>query len=192
MERVKFERRKGGEVAVLRRAAYERLVELAHKTSRQTVPMRATVKIVNSKLSDWLHREPVAQDEAAEDAGTRRIMARARKEVRNGELLIPAEFSDRMQRGESPIRVMREMRGLAQTRLAAKAKISQPVLSQFERSQRTPSLATLKRLAVALAVPIATLTGETQRAWVASKVSTIKRGTSANRPRSGRRQAPAP
>lgn len=135
MERVKFERRKDGEVAILPRADYERLAELAHKGGRPS--------------------------EAQEDAGTQRIMQRSRKALRQGrELLIPAEFSDRMARGESPLRVMRTMRGLSQAALAAKAKISQPVLSQFERGFRTPSLATYKRLAHALAVPLPTLTGD--------------------------------
>jgi DNA-binding XRE family transcriptional regulator len=129
MERVKFERRKDGEVAILPRADYERLAELAR--------------------------------EAAEDAGTERIMRRAREALRQGrEILIPAEFSDRMARGESPLRVMRAMRGLSQAALAAKAKISQPVLSQFERGRRAPALATCRRLARALAVPLATLTGD--------------------------------
>jgi DNA-binding XRE family transcriptional regulator len=76
------------------------------------------------------------------------------------ELLIPAEFSDRMARGESPIRVMRTMRGLTQAVLAAKAKVSQPVLSQFEHGKRAPSLATYRRLARALAVPLPTLIGD--------------------------------
>jgi ribosome-binding protein aMBF1 (putative translation factor) len=140
MERVKFERRKDGEVAILPRADYERLAELARKGGR-----------LSSR----------AMAEAQEDAGTQRIMQRSRKALRQGrELLIPAEFSDRMARGESPLRVMRTMRGLSQAALAAKAKISQPVLSQFERGFRTPSLATYKRLAHALAVPLPTLTGD--------------------------------
>lgn len=97
----------------------------------------------------------------AEAAGGRRVMARARKALRQGrEILLPAEFSDRMARGESPLRVMRAMRGLSQAALAAKAKISQPVLSQFERGRRAPALATCRRLARALAVPLATLTGD--------------------------------
>jgi DNA-binding XRE family transcriptional regulator len=125
MERVKFERRKNGEVAILPRADYERLAE------------------------------------AAEDVGTRRVMGRARSALRAGrEVLIPAEFSDRMARGENPLRVIRAMRGLSQAALAAKAEISQAVLSQFECGQRTPALATCRRLARALAVPLATLTGD--------------------------------
>jgi mRNA interferase RelE/StbE len=100
-----------------------------------------------------------------EDAGTRVIMARARAALRQGrEVLIPAEFSDRMARRESPVRVMRQMRGLSQAALAAKAEISQPVLSQFERGRRAPALASLRRLAralgVPLAVPLAVLAGD--------------------------------
>ena len=74
--------------------------------------------------------------------------------------LIPAEFSDRLARGESPLRVIRALRGLSQTALAAKAKLSQPVLWQFERGKRTPALATYRRLACALAVPLTALTGD--------------------------------
>jgi ribosome-binding protein aMBF1 (putative translation factor) len=99
--------------------------------------------------------------EAAEDIDARRIMKRIRKALRQGrEILIPAELSDRMARGESPIRVMRIMRSLSQVDLAAKANISQAVLSQFERGRRTPTLATYKRIARALGVPLATLTGD--------------------------------
>ena len=54
----------------------------------------------------------------------------------------------------NPIVVWREYRGLTQAKLAARVGISVPFLSQIENNKRDPSLATLRRLAVALKVDL--------------------------------------
>ena len=64
-------------------------------------------------------------DEAIEDAGTARLVARARKEVAGGMPLLPKETVDRLANGENPIRVLREFRGQTQLEFAASVDIAQ-------------------------------------------------------------------
>ena len=45
------------------------------------------------------------------------------------------------------IREFREAKGLTQDKLADLSDLSRPVISQFEKGQRTPSLKALKRIA---------------------------------------------
>lgn len=66
----------------------------------------------------------------------------------------PSAMVDRLLKGENPVRVYREYRGLTQEALVAKVGISKPFLSQIENGVRTPSLATAKKLAKALAVDV--------------------------------------
>jgi DNA-binding XRE family transcriptional regulator len=54
----------------------------------------------------------------------------------------------------NPVAVWREFRGLTQAKLAARAGISVPFLSQIEHGKRDPSLATLRRIAAALKVDL--------------------------------------
>lgn len=119
---VRFQTTPNGEVAILPRAEYERLKELA--------------------------------DEAMEDAGTARLVARAKKDVATGTLLLPKEVVDRLADGENPIRVMREFRQYTQAELVVAVGITQGYLSDLETGKRKGPLALHQKIATALGVPL--------------------------------------
>jgi DNA-binding XRE family transcriptional regulator len=113
----------GEEIAILSRAEYERLAELAN--------------------------------EAEEDAGTARIVDRARARLERGEdVLVPAEFAYRIAGGESALRVVRQWRELDQAELGAAAGLSQAYVSDLERGARKGGADVWRSLAAALRVPI--------------------------------------
>ena len=93
-------------------------------------------------------------DEAIEDAGTARLVARARKEVAGGMPLLPKETVDRLANGENPIRVLREFRGQTQLKFAASISIAQGYLSDLESGKRKGPLALHQKIARALNVPL--------------------------------------
>jgi len=64
--------------------------------------------------------------EAEEDAGTRRLITRARRALdERREVAIPKAVADRIAAGENPILVVRDWRGITQAALANAAGISQ-------------------------------------------------------------------
>ncbi len=75
---VRFQKTAKGEIAILPRKDYERLVARAA--------------------------------EADEDAGTARLVAKARNDVAAGLPLLPKDVVDRLAKGENPVRVLREWR----------------------------------------------------------------------------------
>lgn len=93
-------------------------------------------------------------DEATEDAGTARLVARARKDVAGGVPLLPKETVDRLANGENPIRVLREFRGWTQLKFAAAVDIAQGYLSDLEAGKRKGPLALHQKIARALDVPL--------------------------------------
>src|SRR5436190_24393454 len=70
--------------------------------------------------------------EAEEDAGTARLVARARKELAGGDPLLPKEVVERLASGENPIRVLRQFREWSQIELASAIGIAQNYLSDLE------------------------------------------------------------
>lgn len=92
--------------------------------------------------------------EADEDAGTARLVARARKEIAGGAPIIPKTVVDRMARGESALRVLREWRDMTQLHLSSKTGLGQGYLSDLENGRRKGTTAALKKIAVALNVPL--------------------------------------
>ena len=66
----------------------------------------------------------------------------------------------RIRANESPVRVIREHRGLTQVALAEKSGIAQPEISAIEGKTRIGTAATFKALAKALGVPMDILVGE--------------------------------
>jgi len=70
------------------------------------------------------------------------------------EELLPEAMVKRLTKGESPIRVWREYRGLTQKVLAEQVHISVPYLSQLESQLKTPSVNVLSDLAEALNVTL--------------------------------------
>jgi DNA-binding transcriptional regulator YiaG len=92
--------------------------------------------------------------EADEDAGTARLVARARKDVAEGAPLLPKQVVDRLGRGENALRVLREWREVTQVNLAAKTKLSQGHISDIESGRRTGTPAALRLIADVLKVPL--------------------------------------
>jgi hypothetical protein len=92
--------------------------------------------------------------EADEDAGTARIVSRARKEIAAGAPLIPKDVVDRLAAGQNPVRVLRRWRGMTQLELSAHARVGQGHISDIENGRRIGATATLRTIAVALKVPL--------------------------------------
>ncbi len=92
--------------------------------------------------------------EADEDAGTARIVARARKEVASGSPLLPKDIVDRLADGENPVRVLRGWRDITQMYLSFKTNLSQGYISDIENGRRTGTAAALRLIANVLKVPL--------------------------------------
>ena len=92
--------------------------------------------------------------EADEDIGSARLVARARKEITAGAPLIPKKFVDRIANGENALRVLREWRDMTQLNLSFKADIGQGYISDLENGRRKGTTAALKKIAVAMNVPL--------------------------------------
>jgi ribosome-binding protein aMBF1 (putative translation factor) len=92
--------------------------------------------------------------EADEDAGTARLVARARKEIAAGAPLLPKEVVDRLAKGENAVRVLREWQDVTQLYLSFKTGLSQGYISDIENGRRTGTPAALRRIADALKVPL--------------------------------------
>jgi Helix-turn-helix domain len=92
--------------------------------------------------------------EADEDAGTARVVARARREIAAGGPLLPKDVVDRLARGENPVRVLREWRDVTQMRLSFKTSLSQGHISDIENGRRIGTPAALRAIADVLKVPL--------------------------------------
>src|SRR5947208_1632278 len=92
-------------------------------------------------------------DEAIEDAGTARLVARAKKEIAGGTPLLPKEVIDRLANGENPIRVLREFREQTQNELRMRIGITQGYLSDLETGNRKGPFELHRKIARALSVP---------------------------------------
>ena len=92
--------------------------------------------------------------EADEDFGTARLIARARKEIAAGMPLIPKEVVDRIARGENALRALREWRGKTQLYIAHKTKIGQGYISDLESGRRKGTTTALKKIADVLKLPL--------------------------------------
>jgi ribosome-binding protein aMBF1 (putative translation factor) len=98
--------------------------------------------------------------EADEDAGTARVVARAREEIANGGALLPKDVVDRLADGENAVRVLREWRerdrpdGMTQMYLSFKTGLSQSYISDIETGRRIGTASALKLIADVLKVPL--------------------------------------
>jgi transcriptional regulator with XRE-family HTH domain len=92
--------------------------------------------------------------EADEDIGTVRLVARALKEIVAGTPLIPKEIVDRIIPGENALRVLREWRGKTQLDISYKTNIGQGYISDPESGRRKGTTAAFKKIADVLKVPI--------------------------------------
>ncbi len=92
--------------------------------------------------------------EAVEDAGTARLVARARKDVAEGAPLIPMDVVERIAAGEHPIRAVRAWRDITQLELSYRTNIGQGYISDLECGRRKGTVAALRVIAGALRVPL--------------------------------------
>lgn len=92
-------------------------------------------------------------DEAGEDIGTARLVARAKKDKG---LLLPFAVVQQLANGENPIRVLRKFRGLTQAELATaeSVQISQNYLSDLEKGKRKGPFELHRKIAKFLDVPL--------------------------------------
>lgn len=91
-----------------------------------------------------------------EDAGTARIVAKSSAALRAGtDVEVPFHVAEAIARGESPLRAMREWRGITQTDLGEiKTRIGQSTISALENGTRRGTPAVWKKLAEVLRVPL--------------------------------------
>src|SRR5579859_4052633 len=82
--------------------------------------------------------------EADENAGTARLVARARKQVSAGDPLSPKQVVDRLANGENAVRVFREWRDVTQMYLSFKTNLSQGYISDIENGRRVGTPAALR------------------------------------------------
>ena len=92
--------------------------------------------------------------EADEDIGSARLVVRARKEIAAGAPLIPKKIVDCIANGENPLRVLREWRDMTQLELSSKTDIGQGYISDLESGRRKGTTAAVKKIAVAMNVPL--------------------------------------
>jgi predicted transcriptional regulator len=83
-----------------------------------------------------------------------RGLSRARKEIAAGAPLIPKTIVDRIANGENVLRVLREWREMTQLYLSSKTDIGQGYISDLESGRRKGTTTALKKIAVALNVPL--------------------------------------
>ena|SRR5665213_1390137 len=98
--------------------------------------------------------------EADEDAGTVRLVAKARDEIAGGAPVLPKDIVDRLANGEHPVRVLREWRDITQMYLSFKTNLSQGHISDIENGRRTGTVAALRLIANVLKVPLDLLVQE--------------------------------
>jgi transcriptional regulator with XRE-family HTH domain len=90
-----------------------------------------------------------------EDAGTARVVRKARAAIAAGhEIILPKTVVDRLAAGANPIRVLREWRERTQAELVVSVGITQGYLSDLEAGKRKGPVALHQKIARALGVPI--------------------------------------
>jgi DNA-binding XRE family transcriptional regulator len=89
-----------------------------------------------------------------EDAGTTRIIERARADIAAGALLLPKHVVDRLADGENAVLVLREWRDVTQTQLAASTSINQQDIADIESGRQEANAVTLATIAHQLDVPL--------------------------------------
>ncbi|QEW23994.1 anaerobic benzoate catabolism transcriptional regulator (plasmid) [Marinibacterium anthonyi] len=92
---------------------------------------------------------------AAEDLADLQSYDRAKAALAAGEEeLVPAEYVNRLLNGENALRVYRDLRGLTQAALAAKAGVNRVTVTEIETGRKQGSVTTLRALASALDVTL--------------------------------------
>ena len=113
-----------------------------------------------TKLGNEIHKTHLMRRYRAENLADVRAFDRAKSRLAKGEdELMPFEMHERLAKGENPVRVWREYRGLKVQELAARAGIGATYLSMIEGGTREGKVATLAAIARALDVTLDDLVG---------------------------------
>ena len=120
------------------------VIGLLSQTQDSVTLRRADYEALLTELEDAEDRAAVLEHDLAKARG------------RAPEPLTVADV-DRLRAGEHPVRIWREKRGLTQQALAGLAGISKSFLSEIEGGTNTPSVETLRKLALGLKVDLDTL-----------------------------------
>jgi DNA-binding XRE family transcriptional regulator len=100
-------------------------------------------------------KEYQALVERVEDASDALALAQFAKGLADGtEWTVPVEVADRLLRGDPPIRVWRELRGMTAARLAAAVGVTPAHIFKLESGRGEPSVGLLRRLAGVLDVDL--------------------------------------
>jgi len=113
---------------------------------------RETVTVSRSDWTKLIGDLEDAQDRAAVAARRKHEAAIGKAAARRDYLT--ARETRRLLEGESPVKVWREKRGLAQRELAAAAAVSPSYLAEIETGQKPGSAQALARLAKALQIKV--------------------------------------
>ncbi|MFT4091878.1 MAG: helix-turn-helix transcriptional regulator [Asticcacaulis sp.] len=105
------------------------------------------------------HIETV-EDELEEEWAARVYAEHLATKARGEYIAMTKEEWARIRAGESPVRVVREHRGLTQKALSDASGVAAPEISAIEAGKRRGSVDTLKALAKALGCPLDVVAGE--------------------------------
>lgn len=72
----------------------------------------------------------------------------------DGRKVFPHEIAEKIAKGESPVRVLREYRKISQVELAKRINVSRQYLNQIENKARNGNIKILKKISAELDVPI--------------------------------------
>jgi len=92
-------------------------------------------------------------DHEAEDADDIAIYDARKSELTSGGIILPAEVSAAMLRGDSRLKAIRHWRNVTQMYLSDKAGLGQGYLSDLESGRRTGTPETMAKLAEVLNIP---------------------------------------
>ena len=111
-------------------------------------PIARTKDTVTLSRADW---ETIVDhlDDASDRSALRMSMARGDEDE-----ALPAALYRRILKGEHPLRVWREHRGLGLNALARAAGVSAPYLSEIENGSKPGSVNAIKKLAEALDIDL--------------------------------------
>ena len=121
-------------------------------------PLAQTPDTVTLRRVDWealLDQLEDLQDTAAV-AARRAYVERVGKDIAEAGYLTGAELR-RLLDCESPVKVWREKRGLAQRELAEQAEVSPSYLAEIETGKKPGSAVALRKLSRVLAIPMENL-----------------------------------
>jgi len=116
--------------------------------NKMPTPIARTKDTVTLSRKDW-ERIVERLDDATDRSALRASLARAGKDD-----ALPAALYRRILKGEHPLRIWREHRGLGLNALAREAGVSAPYLSEIENGAKPGSMAAMKKLATALEIDL--------------------------------------